>query len=54
MFDAIALAREAARRYLNGEPTDSLADRVAAEKVLDLETARARLRSPITDEKPAP
>jgi hypothetical protein len=45
VIDATALARNAARLYLEGKPTDSLADRVAAEKVVDLSTARARLRS---------
>lgn len=44
VIDASALAHDAARRYLLGEPTDSIAERVAAEKVVDLRTARARLR----------
>jgi hypothetical protein len=45
IIDAAALARDAARRYMLGEPTDSLADRVAAEKVVEFGAARARLRS---------
>jgi hypothetical protein len=46
IIDATALARNAARLYLEGKPTDSLADRVAAAKVVDLSAARARLRPP--------
>jgi hypothetical protein len=36
----VLLARNAARLYLNGESTDSLADRVAAETVIDLQVLR--------------
>jgi hypothetical protein len=41
---ATTLAREAMRRYLNGEHTISLADQVATEKIVDLSASRARLR----------
>lgn len=44
VIDDAALVRNAARRYLEGKPTDSLADRGAAAKVVDLGAARARLR----------
>jgi hypothetical protein len=42
--DETALASEAARRLMLGDPTDSIADRVGAEKILDFGAARARLR----------
>jgi len=45
-IDDAALAREAARLYLEGKPTDSLSERVAASKVVDIGAARARLRPP--------
>jgi hypothetical protein len=35
------------RRGAEGKPTDSMADRVAASKVVDLSVARARLRANI-------
>jgi hypothetical protein len=44
IIDDVALARTSALRYLEGRPTDSLAERVAASKVVDLDAARARLR----------
>jgi hypothetical protein len=44
VIDDTALARNAARLYLEGKPTGSLAEQVAASKVVDLDTARARLR----------
>ena len=44
VIDDTALARNAARLYLEGKPTGSLAEQVAASKVIDLDTARARLR----------
>jgi hypothetical protein len=51
IIDDAALAREAARRYLNGEPTDGIAERslrifeaAKAAKIIDLGAARARLR----------
>ena len=47
MFNAEPLhfARNAARLYLEGKPTRSrLAELVAAEKIVDLSAARARLR----------
>jgi hypothetical protein len=54
VIDDAALAREAARRYLNGEPTDGIAERCLrifeAAKVVDLSAARARLRP--SDAKP--
>jgi hypothetical protein len=43
VIDAAALARNAARLYLEGKPTGSLAELVA-EEVVDPRTARARLR----------
>lgn len=52
VIDTTALARDIARRYLAGEPTDSLAERMAAAKVVDLRSARARLR-PLSDLKPS-
>lgn len=42
VIDTTALARDIARRYLAGEPTDSIADRVAASKIIDFRAARAR------------
>jgi hypothetical protein len=44
VIDDMALAQNAARLYLEGKPTGSLAEQVAASKVIDLGTARARLR----------
>ena len=44
IIDACALAREAARLHLEGKPTDSIGERVAAEKLVDLRAARERLR----------
>jgi hypothetical protein len=46
IVDPTALARNAALLHLQGKPTDSIAERVAAEKVVDLAAARARLRPP--------
>jgi hypothetical protein len=43
-IDAAAIVRNAARLYLEGKPPGSLADRVAAAKIVDLSAARARLR----------
>jgi hypothetical protein len=52
MFDATDLARNAARLYLEGKPTDGIAERclrifnaAKAARVVDLSAARARLRS---------
>jgi hypothetical protein len=51
VIDDAALAREAARRYLEGKPTDGIAERCLrifnaanAAKVVDFGAARARLR----------
>jgi hypothetical protein len=51
VIDDAALAREAARRYLNGEPVDGIAARslrifeaAKASKVVSFAAARARLR----------
>jgi hypothetical protein len=37
------------RLYLDGKPTNSLADWAAASKLVDLAAARARLRPPARD-----
>jgi hypothetical protein len=44
VIDPAALARHAVLKYLQGEPTNSIAEMVAAEKIVDLDAARARLR----------
>jgi hypothetical protein len=44
IIDDVALARNAAHLYMLGRPTDSLADRVAAKKIIDFGSARAQLR----------
>jgi hypothetical protein len=51
IIDNVALARNAARLYLEGKPTDGIAERclrifeaAKAAKVVDLGAARARLR----------
>jgi hypothetical protein len=44
VVDDAALALNSARLYLEGKPTGSLAEQVAASKVIDLSTARVRLR----------
>jgi hypothetical protein len=54
VIDATALARDAARRYMLGQPTDSIADRVAAGKVVDFGAARARLRPVRADSERLP
>lgn len=46
VIDDAALVRHAAGLYLEGKPTNSLADWAAASKVIDLAAARARLRPP--------
>ncbi|MGO8913387.1 MAG: hypothetical protein ACLQDM_29245 [Bradyrhizobium sp.] len=45
IIDDVALARNAASLYLEGKPTNSLVDRVAELKIVDLAKARQRLRS---------
>jgi hypothetical protein len=44
VIDDAALVRYAARQYLEGRQTSSLADWAAASKVVDLAAARQRLR----------
>jgi hypothetical protein len=53
-IDATALAQNAARLFLEGKPTGSLAEQVAASKVIDLSTARARLRPPQSNDGTTP
>jgi hypothetical protein len=53
VIDATALAQNAARLFLEGKPTNSLAERVGASKVVDLGTARARLKAALTTNKSA-
>jgi hypothetical protein len=47
-----AETHEAARLHLEGKPTDSIGERVAAEKVVDLGAARARLRPNASVQRP--
>jgi hypothetical protein len=54
VIDDMALARNAARLYLEGKPTGSLAEQVAASKVVDIDTARTRLRPPQSNDGTTP
>ena len=51
-MDNAAFAQAMALRYLEGKATDSLADRVAALKVIELKAARNRLRPPVNASDP--
>ena len=54
VIDDMALARNATRLYLEGKPTGSLAEQVAASKVIDLGAARTRLRPPQSNDGTSP